>query len=61
MIIACFIISVGKAAGKYAGGNAYCPRPTPEWQKGIGGFFAQPDASNKENTKPVEIESSKAG
>ncbi|XP_045163073.1 PCNA-associated factor-like isoform X2 [Mercenaria mercenaria] len=51
----------GKAAGKYAGGNPVCPRPTPEWQKGIGGFFTQPDISDKENTEPTVSDTSKAG
>ena len=25
------------SGNKYAGGNPVCPRPTPEWQKGIAG------------------------
>ncbi|KAF3855437.1 hypothetical protein F7725_023492 [Dissostichus mawsoni] len=61
-----------KAKGKYAGGNLVCPRPTPDWQKGIGDFFGgpprkpeeeknlKPEKENlkpeKENLKPVEVE-----
>ena len=26
-------------AGRYAGGNPVCARPTPEWQKGISTFM----------------------
>ncbi|XP_076336447.1 PCNA-associated factor-like [Tachypleus tridentatus] len=26
-------------ADKYAGGNPYCPRPTPSWQKEISAFL----------------------
>uniref|UniRef100_A0A0B7AAJ7 PCNA-associated factor n=1 Tax=Arion vulgaris TaxID=1028688 RepID=A0A0B7AAJ7_9EUPU len=32
--------------GKYAGGNPVFQRPTPEWQKGIGSFFAKPSSSS---------------
>ena len=45
-------------ANKYAGGNAYCPRPTPDWQKGISGFLSPGRSKDKENTEPnndVEI------
>lgn len=38
-------------AGKYAGGNPVCPRPTPDWQKGINSFFSK-KPSNKENQEP---------
>ncbi|KAK5927312.1 hypothetical protein CgunFtcFv8_012479 [Champsocephalus gunnari] len=68
--------SSGQAAtpvkGKYAGGNLVCPRPTPDWQKGIGDFFGgpprkpeeeknlKPEKENlkpkKENLKPEEVE-----
>lgn len=55
----------GKAAGKYAGGNPVCPRPTPDWQKGIGGFLSKQKSSDKENTEPSSdleiIETDKAG
>ncbi|KAK5866757.1 hypothetical protein PBY51_011307 [Eleginops maclovinus] len=45
------------AKGKYAGGNPVCPRPTPDWQKGIGDFFGGPPRKpEKENLKPVEVE-----
>ncbi|KAL3044363.1 hypothetical protein OYC64_012785 [Pagothenia borchgrevinki] len=45
------------AKGKYAGGNLVCPRPTPDWQKGIGDFFGGPPRKpRKENLKPVEVE-----
>ncbi|KAK7113395.1 PCNA-associated factor-like isoform X2 [Littorina saxatilis] len=40
-------------AGKYAGGNPVCPRPTPDWQKGIGTFF-QSKPGNEENQEPGE-------
>ncbi|XP_043084351.1 PCNA-associated factor [Puntigrus tetrazona] len=30
------------AKNKYMGGNPVCPRPTPQWQKGIGDFFGGP-------------------
>ncbi|XP_074651287.1 PCNA-associated factor-like [Tubulanus polymorphus] len=50
--------SPGGKAGKYAGGNPYCPRPTPEWQKPIDMFFQK---SDKENTKPNEKTTSDAG
>ena len=44
-----------------------CPRPTPDWQKGIGDFFGGPPRKpeeeeenlkpeEKENLKPVEVE-----
>lgn len=34
-------------AGKYAGGNPVCARPTPEWQKGIDLFLKkQPEKEN---------------
>ncbi|XP_059164778.1 PCNA-associated factor-like [Physella acuta] len=32
--------------GKYAGGNPVCPRPTPDWQKGISTFFTKPSGSS---------------
>ena len=56
-------------AGKYAGGNPVCARPTPTWQKGIGDFFGgpgrkpDPEEPEKENELPVleeEAGSSKA-
>ncbi|CAL8291959.1 unnamed protein product [Boreogadus saida] len=41
------------AKGKYAGGNPVCPRPTPDWQKGIGDFFGGPGrVPEKENQLP---------
>lgn len=33
-------------SNKYGGGNSVCQRPTPDWQKGIDGFFQK---GNKEN------------
>ncbi len=36
---------------KYAGGNAVCERPTPEWQKGIATFLSP--AKQKENQEPM--------
>lgn len=41
-------------ASKYAGGNPVCPRPTPEWQKGIGSFFQSPN-KGKENSEPIPL------
>ncbi|KAK7502429.1 hypothetical protein BaRGS_00006382 [Batillaria attramentaria] len=38
---------------KYGGGNPVCPRPTPDWQKGIGSFLVK-KPSNKENEEPEE-------
>ena len=43
--------SMGSPAGKnekYAGGNPVCPRPTPEWQKGIGAFMNKKPKLNEE-------------
>ena len=37
---------------KYAGGNAVCSRPIPEWQKGIAGFLVKSPETGKENDKP---------
>ncbi|XP_031168964.1 PCNA-associated factor [Sander lucioperca] len=49
--------STTPAKGKYAGGNPVCPRPTPDWQKGIGDFFGGPPRKpEKENQKPQEVE-----
>lgn len=31
---------------KYSGGNPYCPRETPAWQKPITSFFNPPSNSN---------------
>lgn len=58
--------AVGSPAGKvskYAGGNAVCPRPTPEWQKGIGSFLTKtPNKSkDKENADPAPEEDAEAG
>jgi len=39
----------GKAVSKYAGGNTVCDRPTPEWQKGIGGFLVKKPASSADD------------
>ncbi|KAL3044364.1 hypothetical protein OYC64_012785 [Pagothenia borchgrevinki] len=51
------------AKGKYAGGNLVCPRPTPDWQKGIGDFFGgpprKPEEEEEENPKPEEKENLK--
>ncbi|KAJ8321228.1 hypothetical protein KUTeg_001222, partial [Tegillarca granosa] len=46
-------LTSGKAS-KYAGGNPVCPRPTPEWQKGIGSFFQSPN-KGKENSEPTPL------
>ncbi|KAJ8320697.1 hypothetical protein KUTeg_002284 [Tegillarca granosa] len=34
--------------------NPVCPRPTPEWQKGIGSFFQSPN-KGKENSEPTPL------
>ncbi|KAM3870063.1 PCNA-associated factor [Diretmus argenteus] len=45
------------AKGKYAGGNPVCPRPTPNWQKGIGDFFGGPGRKlEKENQLPHVVD-----
>ena len=50
------------AKGKYAGGNPVCPRPTPNWQKGIGDFFGGPGrVPEKENQLPVMEDDEEAG
>lgn len=49
----------GKSA-KYAGGNSVCPRPTPDWQKGINSFFQSPQ-KGKENQSPSDSESAGGG
>uniref|UniRef100_A0A8C4Z4P4 PCNA-associated factor n=1 Tax=Gadus morhua TaxID=8049 RepID=A0A8C4Z4P4_GADMO len=52
---------VSPAKGKYAGGNPVCPRPTPDWQKGIGDFFGGPGrVPEKENQLPL-VEEGEAG
>ena len=49
------MLNVPGKVNKYAGGNAYCPRPTPEWQKGIGAFIVKkPAPAEKENSEPME-------
>lgn len=51
-----YFIITGK--NKYAGGNSVCDQPTPDWQKGIGGFLVQsPKGKGKENSQ----EDSEAG
>ncbi|XP_069108641.1 PCNA-associated factor-like [Argopecten irradians] len=47
--------------GKYAGGNPVCPRPTPEWQKGIGMFLKKSPSKSteKENSDPTELDQEK--
>ncbi|XP_037511600.1 PCNA-associated factor [Rhipicephalus sanguineus] len=34
---------------KYGGGNSYCPRPTPPWQKEISGFLVKASTPEEEN------------
>jgi len=58
--------AVGSPAGKvskYAGGNVVCPRPTPEWQKGIGSFLTKTPKSpkDKENADPEPEDEIEAG
>jgi len=51
-------LSVGKA-GRYAGGNPACARPTPEWQKGISTFMkkvADGDTEVDGENRPVTEE-----
>jgi len=57
--------AVGSPAGKVskcAGGNVVCPRPTPEWQKGIGSFLKKTPKSptDKENAEPSSAEDEEA-
>ena len=40
---------------KYGGGNPVCVRPTPEWQKGIGGFLVAKTSEGEENTPPSAV------
>lgn len=54
----CETSPAGKSA-KYAGGNSACPRPTPDWQKGINSFFQSPQ-KGKENQSPSDSESAGA-
>ncbi|XP_060069323.1 PCNA-associated factor-like [Ylistrum balloti] len=44
--------------GKYAGGNPACPRPTPDWQKGIGMFLKKSPSKSteKENSDPTDVD-----
>ncbi|XP_033970065.1 PCNA-associated factor [Trematomus bernacchii] len=44
------------AKGKYAGGNLVCPRPTPDWQKGIGDFFGGPPRKPEEEEEDLKPE-----
>lgn len=47
--------SPSSSKNKYAGGNPVCDRPTPDWQKGIGGFLIQsPKGKGKENSTPAD-------
>ena len=50
--------SPSSSKNKYAGGNSVCDRPTPDWQKSIGGFLLQSTkAKGKENSTPsAEVE-----
>lgn len=44
-------------ANKHAGGNPYCPRPTPEWQAEITKFFIKTPKEpklDKENQDPED-------
>ncbi|XP_064610029.1 PCNA-associated factor-like isoform X2 [Liolophura sinensis] len=46
-----------KAGNKYGGGNVACPRPVPDWQKGISNFFPKsPMGKGKENQEPDIVE-----
>lgn len=51
----------GSKSNKHSGGNPYCPRPTPEWQKEITNFFIkkpkQQTSAGKENEDPEMNES----
>ncbi|KAK6176965.1 PCNA-associated factor [Patella vulgata] len=44
------------SGNKYGGGNPVCPRPTPQWQKGITNFFIN-GKKDKENSAPATITS----
>uniref|UniRef100_A0A131XQY9 PCNA-associated factor n=1 Tax=Hyalomma excavatum TaxID=257692 RepID=A0A131XQY9_9ACAR len=37
---------------KYGGGNSYCPRPTPSWQKEISGFLVKASTSSEDENQP---------
>ncbi|KAH7963174.1 hypothetical protein HPB52_019897 [Rhipicephalus sanguineus] len=39
----------GASRDKYGGGNSYCPRPTPPWQKEISGFLVKASTPEEEN------------
>ncbi|KAL5014129.1 hypothetical protein ScPMuIL_008399 [Solemya velum] len=44
------------AGNKYAGGNPVCPRPTPDWQKGISHFFTGgKPIGNKDSNSDKEV------
>jgi len=51
-------LTAGKA-GRYAGGNPVCSRPTPEWQKGISTFMKKLEGTqveaDGENQPVVEV------
>ena len=51
---------VGKGGGKYAGGNSVCDRPTPDWQKGIGGFLVDRPAAAEVNDPAPEVNNTAA-
>ncbi|KAJ9601523.1 hypothetical protein L9F63_000266 [Diploptera punctata] len=46
--------SDGKGKQQNAGGNPYCPRETPPWQKEITKFFKTNPKQNENNTKMDE-------
>ncbi|XP_064475019.1 PCNA-associated factor-like [Ornithodoros turicata] len=39
----------GSGSDKYSGGNPYCPRPTPPWQKEISGFLIKTKPTSESN------------
>lgn len=51
-----WVFTAGKG-NRYSGGNPYCPRPTPDWQKEITKFFTKVPRTNqleKENLDPED-------
>lgn len=53
------LLIISGKAGRYAGGNPACARPTPAWQKGISTFMKKlPDKqveADDENQPAVEV------
>lgn len=51
--ISIYLTNCPLTGNKYGGGNVVCPRPVPDWQKGISNFFPKsPMGKGKENHEP---------